>query len=157
MLVTLDIDGTLADISRRLQIAGIKPQERDRTKMQEWLDRLQKPEDLISDARIEEVCRLVQLLTNSLDPNVKLVYVTGRSDVHFDVTKRWLKENGLPNAPLYMRDKNDWSSASKYKERVMLQLKERYGEPILVIDDDPDDSCTEMYQRIGARHLKVMG
>ncbi len=155
MLLVCDVDGSIADINRRLAIAGEKPAERDRTRMQEWLDNLQNPTDLLADAPIEPVCNLVRIL--AVRPDIQLVYVTGRNELLRDVTIQWLQKNRMPAAPLYMRGRTDWSPASVYKEKVMEKLEKLYALPCLVIDDDPDSSCSEMYQRRGYTHLKVEG
>lgn len=151
MLVVCDIDGTLADIERRVKNAGMRPPRWMTRAFQMWLDKLQKPEEMLADPLIVEVRDCIVALSKVH----KLVYLTGRSNSYRKVTRRWLRTNDCPQAPLFMRETGNWQAAWKYKEIAMKKLARKYGNKILVIDDDGDGDCHAMYVRNGWRHLKV--
>jgi FMN phosphatase YigB (HAD superfamily) len=154
MLVIFDIDGTLACIKKRLELAGDAPDRNDRKAFQAWLDRLQDPEILKQDKKIEHVCAIAWALTQS---GHSLVYLTGRSRQYREVTRDWLNTH-CPIAPLFMRPENDRRPAALYKEEQIKKILADYGvEPgkVLTIDDDYDGDCSAMYLRLGIVHLKV--
>lgn len=156
MLIIFDIDGTVACIKSRLQIAGDCPDRTDRRAFQQWLDKLQKPEVLSQDKTIGQVALLYQLVKAG---PVTTVFLTGRSEQYRAVTAEWLKKNGL-HGQVYMRAVTDFRSAAAYKEeqikKILADYKIKPGFPALAIDDDYDGDCSEMYLRLGLVHLKVI-
>jgi hypothetical protein len=156
MIVFIDIDGTLADISKRNAKAGVKPERKNRAEYQKWLDLLQTPEDMLHD---EPVPGMRSLLYHFVGARTVVVYLTGRSNNYEEVTKLWLRREGFPNFPLIMRSTRDWRKASAYKEAKMksfLRKMRKDEEPVLIIDDDGDGNCEEMYRRNGWTHLKAV-
>lgn len=156
MFVIVDIDGTLADIKKRTEIAGDCPDRKDRQAFQKWLDTLQDEKLLIKDAPIDEVIKTVLALKIMKH---RMVFLTGRSEKYRNVTQTWLNKYA-PDAPLYMRDNNDWRKAAEYKEATIKKLLDHYQvipgvEKVLAIDDDYDGDCNAMYLRLGIVHLKV--
>ena len=45
-MIVFDIDGTLADIEKRMQKAGDAPSKRNKKEFQDWLNKLQRKKDL---------------------------------------------------------------------------------------------------------------
>ena len=153
MLVVCDIDGTIADIVERQKRAGAAPDKKNKRKFQNWLNRLQPVELLAKDRPIAGMREVLHALAD----HHKLVYVTGRSDKYEEVTKGWLEALHFPCAPLKMRlPDDDELETDVLKERIMLELAIEYQDfTILVIDDDVEGVCEQMYRKHGWTHLKA--
>lgn len=155
MLIFCDIDNTVADISERETKAGKCPSKKDKRAYQLWLDNLQDPKDIIKDKPIKEVIWALQKWNKI--KNVRIIYLTSRSNKLRRVTQRWLDKYKCPKAKVYMRSNNDYSSSAQYKGPVMQELIKKYkGHQILILDDDGEGNCSKMYKRNGWCHWKVM-
>lgn len=158
MIVFIDIDGTLANITERNEKAGSNPGREDREVYQAWLDTLQNPGDMLEDAPVDGMAPLLQTLAETYH----LVYLTGRSNAYRTVTEAWLALHRFPRAEVVMRGQKDWRKAAAFKEQAMLAKLEDFGwsetseRPVLVLDDDGDGCCAEMYKKHGWTHLKAM-
>lgn len=153
MLVVFDIDGTLADITYRLQKAGDAPKRASKKEFQSWLNKLQNKKDLLDDTPIKGMKKLAWALHN----NYGIVYLTGRAEKYRDVTVRWLFDFGFPSGALFMREDEDMRETHVYKEEKMLDIIKTFkAEEIMVFDDDPEDTCGIMYKKHGWTHLKAM-
>lgn len=157
LLLVIDIDGTLADLSRRSKRAGNMPPREKRHLFQMWLDRLQTTAHLLADRPIAQTVFLARVLAKT--PGVTALYLTGRSEKYRAATALWLRRVNAPPLPLTMRKNDDWRSAKGYKREEMKRLMKKHrvkGDEVLVIDDDADGDCSLMYSRLGVLHLKVM-
>lgn len=153
MLVVLDIDGTLADITRRLNKAGKAPLKATKQAFQSWLDKLQPETELLKDKPI----KCMQDLVTSLSKTFTIVYLTGRSEKYKDVTIQWLSKYNFPKGDLYMRPRNDFTATNIYKREQMYKIiKELKDTKVIVFDDDPEDICGPEYKKHGWTHLKAM-
>jgi phosphoglycolate phosphatase-like HAD superfamily hydrolase len=152
-LVIFDLDGTLARLSHRIAIAGNEPPRTDPAEYQRWLDLLQPPGALLSDPPIEQTVWLAR----TLRPFCHMVYLTGRAEMHRADTLKWMARHGLPEAPLIMRQNDDYRTAAEYKEFELVELKRHFTGPITVIDDDGAQDCSAIYLKHGALHLMVKG
>jgi hypothetical protein len=153
VIVICDIDGTLACLKRRSKKAGHAPEDRESKDFKDWLGRLMKPEDLLKDKPIKEVVEIVQALFRKHN----IVYLTGRGEKHRGVTQEWLKKNGLPEGPLYMRtSKYDTCTPGEYKGKMLKRIINLYGCHGIAIDDDDDSTTSAIYLKYGFKHLKVI-
>lgn len=157
MLLVLDIDGTLADIRPRLKKAGKMPSRKNKKEMQKWIDKLQPVKALSKDRPIRPMQELANSIRGQMSP-VTLVYLTGRSEKYRRVTEEWLQKHGFFPGPLIMRGNNDWRPARLYKEGEMKKIAEQFDSShnVIIIDDDYDGDCSEMYRKNGWLHLKVL-
>lgn len=155
MIVVCDIDGTIADISQRIAVAGKQPKSWVKHlfpwRFQRWLDLLQSNNALIHDTSIPGMRELLCSLAKDYD----LVYLTGRSSKYKAVTRAWLDMKGFPPGHLIMRHIDSLESAAKLKERHMKRIACGH-DTVLIFDDDGDGTCEEMYKRNKWTHLKAM-
>lgn len=129
-LYVLDIDGTLADASRRFKEAGPEPRKDDKEAYTKWVQAVQNHHSLLADVPVPGMVKLANAVAKSA------VYVTSRVDEFRDTTRTWLMKHGFPALTLYMRHPQDWSSSGDYKMNVIDALAGAYS-AVVVIDDDP--------------------
>ena len=119
--VIFDIDGVLADAAGRQHL--LTPPKRD------W-------EEFFSacgqDPIIEEVTRLLDVI----DPNLKIILLTGRPVRVRPQTLDWLERFNLRWDLLIMRDFGDHSAATSFKEVTVNELKKRDFKLLLALEDD---------------------
>lgn len=152
MVICFDIDGTLADIEKRLLKAGDAPKKKNKKEFQAWLNKLQKKKDLLEDEPIKGMPEIARCFANSFT----VVYVTGRAEKYREVTVMWLFKNLFPSGELYMRPDENMQDTDEYKQEQMLEVVKKYGNDIVVFDDDPEDNCGPMYKKQGWTHMKAM-
>lgn len=156
MLVIVDIDGTLADLSVRYGKAP-KPAQEDKAAFQAWVDKVQDGVDMMADKPIGGMQELLHSLNHYGIDNT-IVYLTGRSNKYRQLTLGWLKLHDFPDGVLVMRKDDDWRKPSDYKEEhVQSLLLNQESKEFIALDDDYDGDCSAMYRRLGGTHLKVMG
>lgn len=153
MLIICDIDGTLACLKARYAIAP-EPKRGDKKAFQKWLDKIQSDEMLLADRPINCMWDLLYDLDATKH---EIIYLTGRSEKYRKTTQYWLDMHEFPSGKLVMRANNDWRPPAAYKEAKLKKVIGIPKEPWLAIDDDYSNDCSEMYRRLGATHLKVMG
>lgn len=156
-LIVIDIDGTVADLSRRLKVAGLGPKRTGKVAFQKWLDTLQPKGSLLKDEPIEPMHELLWALASKSPEQFEMVYVTGRSEEHREETARWLDLHRFPEAALIMRGLEDFRSAAAYKEDAIFEFMgdDPDFSNVVVLDDDYDGDCSEVYTANGWLHLKV--
>lgn len=133
MICIIDIDGTCADAAARFAAAGPEPLGRG-PDYWEWLARVQTPESLAADAPVRGMVELVRSVAAS--KNIYTFYLTGREDVHREVTEQWLDKWGFPSALVIMRPTGNVQSNGEFKEATIKDLATDPSAPVLVIDDD---------------------
>jgi hypothetical protein len=134
MIVFLDIDGTCADATERFAKAGPEPASRGALYTR-WLRRVQTPALLLKDTPVDGMASLAYAIHEWTPWG--LVYLTGRSEVYREVTRKWLEDNGFPPCELLMRPKRNSQSNGILKEQLIkTHLKGEYLGPIIVMDDD---------------------
>jgi len=136
MILVLDIDDTLADLSHRAHIV-----EKPEPTQDDW-DMFFDPELVAKDAPIEKAQIVFDQLVGAFDT---VIFVTGRPDYLRDVTVAWLKKH-FGVAPkedaLFMRPANTTDSSSKVKKRLMEdEVTDRYSKDndFFFIDDEPNN------------------
>ena len=150
----MDIDGTIADASRRFKAAGKEPRKRGPA-YTKWLRRVQSRDALLEDPPSEALRRLCFQLQG---PAANFAYLTGRSAIYRDVTSAWLLNNSFPEAPLLMRPARSRSNPGDVKERLIKEHIKYWGfTSVIVVDDDPTGHIQEMCKRNGYTFLKATG
>ena len=151
-LFVLDIDGTLADASMRMQGAGPEPKRIDEVEYQAWLERIQSAETLINDPVVPGMCSLAWALENHWDV---AVYLTARVERFRAVTQNWLIKHNFPEFKLLMRNEGNVMESAEFKEVVIKYYKDFYRrEHVVVIDDNSE--LVSACKRNGWTFLRAM-
>lgn len=107
------------------------------------------------DSPIEDVIFLVRTL--HADPDSTIVFVSGRDDESYDITKAWLGKHvgqWAGDAPLFMRAHGDNRPDSEVKRDIYRGLvKPKLPRVKFVIDDR--NSVVNMWREEGLRCLQV--
>lgn len=82
-----------------------------------------------------------------------IVYLSGREDVAREKTESWLKTNGCPNGPLFMRAAKDFRKDSIVKYELFDQHIRPYYRVEFVLDDR--DQVVKMWRDLGLTCLQV--
>ena len=120
--VVFDIDGVLSDAASR----------------QHFLDFGRRDWDAFFDAcgddpLVEEVARLLELL----DPEVRVVLLTGRPLRVRPQTLSWLAHNRLRWDVLVMRNRGDYAQVTRFKRAAVADLRAAGLDLRLAFEDDP--------------------
>lgn len=148
MVVFMDIDGTIADASRRFLKAGEEPRGRGKN-WSKWLRMVQNKKTLSEDTPVPGMVQLCHRLTTTL------VYLTGRSEIYKEVTEVWLMRNLFPEAPLLMRPKRNRMKNGKLKEKLIKEFYVEFFGSVIVIDDDQNGDIERMCHKNGYTFLKA--
>jgi len=94
---------------------------------------------ILTDEKIQKDLPLIKnanSLANKVDKIVPIIsYITIRPRVIFEITKKWLKKNNFPKAPVILKPKNiDRKIGTKWKAKVLEYL---YPEVLGIVDDNP--------------------
>jgi len=122
MDIIVDIDGTLADCTHRLRF--IKDGKKDWDGFFAACDR---------DKPVEVVCRMVNSLLHN-DAN-RVILCSGRPERTRAVTERWLYDQMMLRAPLYMRADGDYRADDIIKRELLARIRADGFNPVLAIDD----------------------
>jgi len=125
-LIVMDIDGTVADLTHRLDYVRSKPKN--------W-----KAFDagIPNDTRIEPTFEVFQCLKAAGNT---IIFTSGRSDRTREETMKWLQDNNLWNytSKLYMRKEGDFRNDSIVKDGIIDDIVDDYGQlPNMWFDDRP--------------------
>ena len=136
MLLVLDIDGTIGDLSHREHlIEGIEEPTQE-----QWKEFL-SPELVAKDVPLEVAAKHYKEAISNFD---KVIFLTSRSEFLRETTVKWLKKYFWVNpteTELFMRPNGDLrpSSAIK-KDSLEGPIYDLYGNMAWVlVDDDPDN------------------
>ena len=130
--VVVDIDGVLSDAVRRQHYL-----EAPRQNWRAFFDACGE------DAVIEEV----KILLDLLDPDLRVVLLTGRPARVHQLTEAWLGRYGIRFDALLMREGGDYSFAREFKEEAVADLRRRGFELVLAFEDDRRNA--EMFREAG--------
>ena len=143
MEVTIfDIDGTLADISHRLDF--VNGAKKDYKKFYDGIP---------DDKPIEPLVELAKLLILS---GVEVLFTSGRPEATRNITINWLKNNGIItdfNTRLFMRKDGDYRPDDKIKEEILHQIQSLGFAPKLVFEDR--QKVVDMWRSHGIRVAQV--
>ena len=127
--VICDIDGTLAHMKDR------SPYDWSR----------------VGEDKIDPIIK--NLLNTLKEKHIIILFVSGRDEVCRKETNKWLRENGIPHAPLFMREENDSRKDSVIKREIF----EKYIRDLYNIEFVLDDrnQVVEMWRSLGLKCLQV--
>lgn len=118
----IDIDGVLANPEHRLHHVAGRPKN--------WRAFFAA---VSSDSRLEEGLAAVNDLVSA---GVTIVYVSGRPEYLRAKTESWLRRQGFPDAPMYLRPRGDFRPAPVLKTEIYRRLSREFDVRVIV-DDDP--------------------
>ena len=117
----IDIDGVLADVRHRVHFVTIAPKDWDAFFAA-------APADPPLTRGIDRVRELA-------DSGHQIVYVSGRPERCRHDTASWLRDQGLPEAAIHLRQDDDRRPARLTKLAILRRL-ERVAPVAIVVDDD---------------------
>lgn len=123
MIVVFDVDGTLANVEHRVHYWRETPKNWDKFKS-----------EMINDTPIKPICKLAREMW-SLGHIVLIC--TGRGEDSRDLTERWMWDNHILFAKMYMRAENDRRHDAIVKKELLDQIIDEFGKPDLWFDDRP--------------------
>jgi FMN phosphatase YigB (HAD superfamily) len=145
--VIFDLDGTLADITKRREMST-----KDNGKI-DW-DIFFEPNNIWFDLPNEPVITMAQLLSE----RHRIVIFSGRSKATKDETKRWLQKFNVPFDVLKMRPtSNEWKFMpdDELKQHWLDSLfKDEKKQDILCVFDDRQ-KVVDMWRRNGVTCFQV--
>jgi len=145
--VIFDLDGTLADITKRREMST-----KDNGKI-DW-DVFFEPNNIWFDLPNEPVITMAQLLSEKH----RIVIFSGRSKATKDETKRWLKKFDVPFDVIKMRPtSNEWKFMpdDELKQHWLDSLfKDEKKQDILCVFDDRQ-KVVDMWRRNGITCFQV--
>jgi FMN phosphatase YigB (HAD superfamily) len=145
--VIFDLDGTLADITKRREMSTKENGKID------W-DIFFNPNNIWFDLPNKPVITMAQLLSEKH----RIVILSGRSKATKDETKRWLQKFDVPFDVLKMRPtSNDWKFMpdDELKQHWLdLLFKDEKKEDILCVFDDRQ-KVVDMWRRNGITCFQV--
>lgn len=127
--VICDIDGTLAHMKDR------SPYDWSR----------------VGEDKIDPIIK--NLLNTLKEKHIKILFVSGRNEVCRKETNEWLRENGIPHAPLFMRRENDSRQDSVVKREIFERCIRDLYDIEFVLDDR--NQVVDMWRSLGLKCLQV--
>jgi hypothetical protein len=152
-LFVLDIDGTLADATRRMQKAGPEPKrEGNLDAYNEWLSKVQNHISLMNDKPVDGmVC-----FANALHKYGPTIYLTAREETYRETTRYWLDLHGFPMADLVMRPPGNLEESGPLKEKIIRMALPTYNcTAAVVVDDDGRGDIEQVCKKNGWAFLKA--
>lgn len=143
LVLVVDIDGTVANISHRRPYVASKPKN--------WKA---FNESMHLDTPYHDILQLIEFITRAGMP---LVFASGRGEEQREVTEAWLKEHvtsvyGFNYQKLYMRPAKDSRQDYIIKLEILQQMRDDGYEPWMVIDDR--SSVVQAWRSQGIRVLQ---
>ena len=154
-LFILDLDGTIADATRRLAIAGLEPSRTNAKVYQAWVDAVQDYDSLSKDPLVKGMHSLCWALASAA--NHPVLYLTAREEKWREVTASWLTKNSLPGFELIMRPDGNLSNTGELKEKfIKIAMFQHGAREVVVIDDDPRGELADVCKQNGWTFLKAL-
>lgn len=138
-IIVFDVDGTLADIEHRRHWIDCRPKN--------WKAFFAVQHE---DPPHEEIVWMAKALK---DANTKIIICSGRSAEFRKVTETWLLEQGVSFDEVFMRHIGDHRPDYAVKVELLEEIREKYGEPYLWVDDRK--TVVEAIRNQGVRVLQV--
>ena len=138
-VIVFDVDGTLADIEWRRHWVANKPKNWNAFFAQQH-----------EDPPHEEIVWLAKRLK---DADTRIIVCSGRSAEFRKVTETWLLEQGVSFEEVFMRHIGDRRPDFEVKVELLTEIREKYGEPYLWVDDRK--TVVEAIRAQGVRVLQV--
>ncbi len=141
-IVIVDMDGTIADATRREREFLLKPRKKN------WPGFFR---DMELDPPIPAIFNHVMKLSRKYD----IIILTGRPEKYRPQTERWLKKHKVPAERVLMRRKGDSRPDYEAKTDLLRELKESLlGRKIVLALDDREPVCAE-YTKLGVKCIPV--
>ena len=136
-IMSFDLDGTVASIQRRLDLAPGKPDKNgNMTRSSTDWNVVLNGVNYHLDAPIPGARRYVNSLTQQ---GYTIVYLSGRREGTEEHTARWLLEHGFPRGTAIIHRPKGVNS-KLFKQHVLVALK-RVGTVVAHFGDRPGDDC----------------
>lgn len=131
-----DLDGTLADTTKRLPLILVAPPQKP-----DWeqFNKLANTDKLILPAAV--------LYKALLHAGIFPVICTSRFISNLAITTEWLKTYQLPYRALLMRPDNDTRPSATLKRDMLREVRLRYGRVAMAFEDQPESVA--MYRENG--------
>jgi uncharacterized HAD superfamily protein len=157
-LFAIDIDGTIADASRRFIEAGSEPSRDDKERYMAWVAAVQNERSLKEDKPIPGMSNLVAGLFAEVSGTTKVIYLTSREEKWREITDQWLFDHMPYTQALIMRPDGNWDNTGVFKEKMIKLAMAQHGcTECVVIDDDPRGDVALACKRNGWTFLKAGG
>lgn len=142
--IVFDIDGTLANLSHRLK--WVSGEEKD------WDGFYRGVEE---DSVIVPIAQLFAMYASFLDPDSKLLCITGRPEKTREATLKWFREKIGPEPDaIYMRKDHDFRPDVEIKREWVEKLRKEGHNIILAFEDR--DRVVKMYRDLGIQCCQVV-
>jgi len=148
----IDIDGTVANATRRFAAAGKEPHRHEKEKYAEWLSKVQNAVSLMQDVPVKGMQTLLWALQSY---GAEVAFLTAREERWRHVTESWLKAKEFGSVKVYMRPNDNWQDAGTLKENIIDALTQQYPGNVVIIDDDPLGELQIVCKRRGWTLLKA--
>jgi len=90
----------------------------------------------------------------AVDPDFEVLFVSGREDSAFEMTKAWIKKHiGTNPEHLYMRKTKDWRKDTVVKKEIYEEKIKPFFEVLFVLEDR--DTVVKMWRLEGLTCLQV--
>ncbi len=143
--ILMDIDGTLANAEHRVHLIP-----RDGTPPEQVGPAWQAFFDL---SHADTVNDEIKALNNAMAAVTTVFMVTGRPETDRENTRRWLAQNGIHYARLFMRPAGDRRPDTIVKAEVLARIRALGYEILFAVEDRA--SVTKMWRENGVRCLQV--
>lgn len=137
--VLLDLDGTIALSGERSIFFSTNPRNYPAAQA-----------GIMHDEIIQPIHTLVNVLAKA---GHKIIVMSARSEGCIEITKKWLIANGIPFDDIVMKGDTDFRKDYICKQEMLRKLVEKYGEPLLALEDRPD--VVDMFRQEGVFSLLV--
>jgi acid phosphatase class B len=128
-ILSVDIDGTIANISARLKMA----EELEPTKNSKFWDLFLSADHYHLDQPIAAARDFLNQFVRE-NPEFQIVYLSGRRKDTTVETEKWLSDHGFPNGEVLLRPSGN---TKWFKQRELKRMKKNH--PILAHIGDSDD------------------
>jgi hypothetical protein len=154
MLFVIDIDGTVADGTKRFKKAGPEPDRSNKAEYTKWVQAINT--GIETDRLVigmKELC--ISLSKGDAYRSIfnSVVFLTSREEKLRKTTQDWLDSCHLDGLKLVMRPTGNWEDTAILKERAIHILAE--GKPVVVIDDDEHSTLEAVCKKNGWTFLKA--
>ena len=127
--IICDVDGTLVDIAKRLDLAVANAK---RGKRMNWDIFLDSDKMYELDEPNHDV---IELVKSFISNGHRVVITSARNERHREVTEKQLREFGINFEKLYLRADDDFRNDADVKEEILGQIRGDGFDPHVAIDD----------------------
>ena len=145
--VICDVDGTIVDISARvdLAVAGAK-----KGKKMNWNIFLDPKVILENDVEQEDVTGVIKSLIES---GHRVVITSARNEKHREVTEKQLAKFGIKHEAMFLRADDDFRGDELVKEDLLVDIRKAGYDPKVAFDDR--QKVVDRWRKIGIQCHQV--